>query len=108
MAITFSTIEIDTLKRGIGPEIAQEFIEAVQAQLTLPAYAQSGFSISIDEFKHALGYTGNGKTSSVVWAVNTHLESRKLMLRCGVRRGGTRVAFWNWDGKKRHKKAQAD
>lgn len=101
MAITFESAEVDTMSRGTGPSVANEFVKAVQEQLKLAAYATSGFSITVEEFKTALGYDGSAKTPSIVWSVNKHLEDRKIMIRCGVRSDGKRVSFKIWDGKKR-------
>jgi cell division protein FtsN len=101
MAITFDSAEIDTMSRGTGPSVANNFIAAVQAQLALAKFATSGFSITVEEFKSALGYTGNAKTPNIVWAVNKHLEDRQIMIRCGVRSDGKRVSFKVWDGRKR-------
>lgn len=99
--LVFSTVEVDTLSRGVGPSVANEFVQAIRETLAVPAYAESGFSISVTEFKQALGYTGAAKTPSIVWAVNKHLEDRKIMIRCGVRADGKRVSFRVWDGEKR-------
>ena len=102
--ITFGSVEVDTRSRGTGPSVANEFLEAVEAQLALPAYKQSGFSITSDELKNVLGYTGTAKMTSLVWSINTQFENKQKMIRAGVRKQGKRVAFFNWDGQKREMK----
>jgi hypothetical protein len=99
--MTFSTVEVDTLSRGVGPSVAIDFVAAIENTLQIPAYAESGFSISIEEFKSALGYLGSAKTPSIVWAINKHFENQKIAIRAGVRADGKRVSFRAWNGQKR-------
>lgn len=102
MAISFDTIKVDSMSRGVGPDVAQEFVDAVIEQLKQPAYKVTGFSIDASELKKHLGYTGSAKLSSLVWAINTKLDSlTHKTVRAGVRSKGSRVAFYNWSGVKR-------